>query len=424
MPSSSLASGHPLDAVVNWLNSLSTNPSPPTADQPRPAPSRPSDPPAAAPGEPSLEDVARVLCAARRFFGVAGTAFLLWKIDEVVRKNQKGTVGGALMEVALVSVLGPGLVWVTSQWGERLAKEASRHHDELVRLHERAQQEIAERKRAEGALAEANARLEARVAERTRELTRLNEALRREMSERRRAQSALVEQEKLAATGRMAAQMAHEINNPLAGIKSAYRVIRDAIPADHQDARFVGLIDKEIDRIARIVHQTLDLYRPHPEPPRRFRIDRAVQEVAILLEAPCRARGVALTVEPTPAIEAWLPEGPVHQVLFNLLENALEASPRDGHVRVAVTATDDRLSVAVSDEGPGIPAALRARIFEPFFTTKDRRGSGGGVGLGLSVSRSLVQAMGGALTFDCDRGPGTRFEVVLPLIVRDGVTVR
>src|SRR6185369_13565211 len=338
MPSSSLASGHPLDAVVNWLNSLSTNPSPPTADQPRPAPSRPSDPPAAAPGEPSLEDVVRVLCAARRFFGVAGTAFLLWKIDEVVRKNQKRTVGGALMEVALVSVLGPGLVWVTSQWGERLAKEASRHHDELVRLHERAQQEIAERKRAEGALAEANARLEARVAERTRELTRLNEALRREMSERRRAQSALVEQEKLAATGRMAAQMAHEINNPLAGIKSAYRVIRDAIPTDHQDARFVGLIDKEIDRIARIVHQTLDLYRPHPEPPRRFRIDRAVQEVAILLEAPCRARGVALTVEPTPAIEAWLPEGPVHQVLFNLLENALEASPRDGHVRVAVTA--------------------------------------------------------------------------------------
>jgi signal transduction histidine kinase len=390
-----------------------------------PSPAAGQIPTGALPVEPSLEDVVRVLCAARRFFGVAGTAFLLWKLDEVLRKNPKGALGGALMEVALVSVLGPGLVWVTSQWGERLAKEASRHHDELLGVHARAQQEIAERKRAESALGEANARLEARVGERTRELTALNEALRCEMSERQRAERALVEQEKLAATGRMAAQMAHEINNPLAGIKNAYRVIRDAIPPEHPDGRFVGLIDKEIDRIARIVHQTLDLYRPHTEPPRRLRVDRAVQEVALLLEAPCRARGVELALElPAPPPEAWLPEGPVRQVLFNLLENALEASPRGGRVTVTVTVSDEALRLAVADQGPGIPGALRARVFEPFFTTKDRGGSGGGVGLGLSVSRSLVQAMSGELTFECDQGPGTRFDVLLPLLVRDGVAVR
>jgi signal transduction histidine kinase len=91
---------------------------------------------------------------------------------------------------------------------------------------------------------------------------------------------------------------------------------------------------------------------------------------------------------------------------------------------VTVTVSDEALRLAVADQGPGIPGALRARVFEPFFTTKDRGGSGGGVGLGLSVSRSLVQAMGGELTFECDQGPGTRFDVLLPLLVRDGVAVR
>ena len=286
-------------------------------------------------GEPSLEEVVRLLGVARRFFGVAGTMFLLWKIDEVLGKKKQPTIADAVVEVGLVSVLGPALVWYASKWSERVAKEASQSHEKLVFLNKLAQQELSERKRAEAALGEANFRLETRVAERTRELTELNEALRREILERERAETALVEQEKLAATGRMAAQMAHEINNPLAGIKNAFRLLRDAIPAGHPHFRYVGLIDKEIDRIARIVHETLDLYRPHPHPARRLQVDRAVQEIASLLETPSSAAGVNLVLErPEAPVEACLPEGPLHQVLFNLIENALEASPSGGRVSI------------------------------------------------------------------------------------------
>ena len=139
------------------------------------------------PGEPSLEEVVKLLAVARRFFGFAGTAFRLWKVDEVFRRKEKATLVDAVVEVALVSVIGPGLVWATSKWGERLARQANQSHEELVLLNKLAQQEIAERVRIEAALAEANARLECRVAERTQELTELNEALKLEMTERLRA---------------------------------------------------------------------------------------------------------------------------------------------------------------------------------------------------------------------------------------------
>lgn len=122
---------------------------------------------------------------------------------------------------------------------------------------------------------------------------------RRHAEQRRRAAEQLRESErrleaaeKLAATGRMAACVAHEINNPLAGIKNAFLLIKDAVPKDHPDHRCVGQIEREIDRIARIVRQMLKLYSPEQNPARRITINEVVHDVVFMLEPICRQRDV------------------------------------------------------------------------------------------------------------------------------------
>jgi PAS domain S-box-containing protein len=226
--------------------------------------------------------------------------------------------------------------------------------------------------------------------------------------------SELREREKLATTGRMAARIAHEVNNPLAGIKNAFRLIKGAVPIDHPHVQYVSRIDKEIDRIAVIIQQMFDLYRPEQEAPCAFRFDVAIQDIVALLEPSCRQYEVqiALKMRP-PDVVVNLPEGAVRQVLFNLLVNAIEASPQGGNVEVQVESHEEHLKIEVIDQGKGIPQAIQSQVFEPFFTTKDgalRRG----LGLGLSISKSLVEAMHGRIEFRSQPETGMIFHVLLP----------
>ncbi len=110
---------------------------------------------------------------------------------------------------------------------------------------------------------------------------------------------------------------------------------------------------------------------------------------------------------------ASLPEGSLRQVLFNIFQNAIEASPRGGLIKIAATFTEDGLSISVADHGSGIPDGVGSQVFEPFFTSKGHL-PGGGLGLGLSVSKSLVEGMGGSLDFESRDGQGTVFRIVLP----------
>jgi signal transduction histidine kinase len=108
------------------------------------------------------------------------------------------------------------------------------------------------------------------------------------------------------------------------------------------------------------------------------------------------------------------PENRLRQILYNLLQNAIEASPDGGLVRVTAVIDQQQLTIAVSDQGQGIQAEVRSHIFEPFYTTKDGSTSGG-MGLGLSVCKSLVEAMNGSIDFESNPGKGTEFRIVLPL---------
>jgi len=232
---------------------------------------------------------------------------------------------------------------------------------------------------------------------------------------RQRVELALRQSEKLAATGRMAARIAHEINNPLAGIKNSFLLIKDAVGEDHPYHRYVGLIEREIERLTHIVRQMFGQYQADREMPRPLRVAAAIDDVVELLGAICRERGVLIETDAAAASEEIvLPEGLVKQILFNLLQNAIEASPPGASVRVTATVAKDGLTLTVTDQGDGIPEEVRSQVFEPFFTTKEGQKTSG-LGLGLPTSRGIAEAMGGVLEFDSSAGEGTMFRLELPV---------
>ena len=243
------------------------------------------------------------------------------------------------------------------------------------------------------------------------------QGLMHDISEIRLAQRALRESEKLAATGRMAARIAHEINNPLGGIKNSFLLIRDAVREDHPYQQYVGRIEREIERIARIVRQMFTVHRPVREGPTEFEPVEVIEDIAVLLESDCRVHEVTIDIEVRqPVATVFMEKDSLFQVLYNVLHNAIEASPKRGRVTVTVRVAGRRLSLSVADQGDGIPESVRPHLFEPFFTTKSvTRGANAGLGLGLSVSRGLVEAMGGSLSFASQTGWGTVFQIKLPL---------
>lgn len=255
-------------------------------------------------------------------------------------------------------------------------------------------------------------RLEEQLQQYADNLERLVEARAQRIYELEKQQ---VESEKLATAGRMAARIAHEINNPLAGIQGAFQLIKDAIPSTHQHYKFVARIENEIEHIARIIRQMFDLYSPEKEAVRRFQLDLAIQDILALLQVSSRERQVTIVSDTQQAtLEVAWPESLIRQVLYNLLQNAIEASPEGGVVKLTVAAEPERITITVADHGPGISAEIRSRIFEPFFTTKSGF-SKSGLGLGLSVCKSIVEAMGGTIDLTSNSGEGAVFRIIVPL---------
>jgi two-component system, sporulation sensor kinase C len=220
--------------------------------------------------------------------------------------------------------------------------------------------------------------------------------------------------EKLAALGQLAAGVAHEINNPLAGMRNAFELIKSGLSPGDEHYDLLELIDREFDRIGGIIHQMYQLYRRGPQRPATFAMDRIVGEVAYLLESVSTRRQVALHCEvPAAPVEVRLVEGEVKQILYNVIRNAIQASPQSSEVRVEIRKAEHAVLVHVADQGPGISPDVLTRIFDPFFSTKQGE-SQSGMGLGLSVSRSLIEAMGGRIEVQTAAGRGSRFTLVFP----------
>jgi hypothetical protein len=219
--------------------------------------------------------------------------------------------------------------------------------------------------------------------------------------------------EKLAALGELAAGVAHEVNNPLAGIRNAFALFKSSLDPSHEHYDLLELVDKEIERISSIVHQMYQLYRRSPSATNDLVVEKTISEVICLLDPIARRHRVEITVTPERShTRAKLPEGEFKQILFNLVRNAIQASQPQQSVAIRLDATTESIELTVDDTGCGIASDVLPHIFEPFFSTKGELKEG--MGLGLSVTRSLIESLGGEIAVETTPGEGTRFTLTLP----------
>ncbi len=227
-----------------------------------------------------------------------------------------------------------------------------------------------------------------------------------------RLERELAERERLAALGRMAATVAHEIKNPLSAIKSIAQVMREDESLRNEYERDLGLIVGETDRLSQSVTQLLSFARKESPATQPLGVDELLWSVADLFRASAREQGVVLDCHVRVEAElAGKSVSALRDALSNLLLNALQATPQGGKVELIAVAADSELLISVQDSGSGVPADLRERIWEPFFTTRQR-----GTGLGLAIVRKRVQEVGGSASLDVSRnGRGALFQLRVPL---------
>lgn len=226
--------------------------------------------------------------------------------------------------------------------------------------------------------------------------------------------------EKLAAMGTIAASVAHEINNPIAGIKNAVRLISDRAQLDDNSSHLLRLVRQEIDRVAKLLQQLNQLCRPTLALPTSISVGQVIKDVIDLVSAQCLPRAVEIQLlQQDPQLLVSMPEHEFRQIVHNLLVNAVDESAEGGRVEVEVCLDPDaqnptRLRVHVRDWGQGVAPHNLSSIFEPFFTTKvdSKRG---GTGLGLAISMSLANALQGTIHVAENSPHGAIFTLDLPL---------
>jgi signal transduction histidine kinase len=223
----------------------------------------------------------------------------------------------------------------------------------------------------------------------------------------------LIRSERLAAVGRVAAQITHEIRNPLASIGLNAELLGDELPPESDEGRrLISAISSEVDRLSEITETYLRFVRlpkPKLEPEDPGALVTAVLEFA---RAELARAGVALELRVERALpEIAADESQIRQALLNLVRNAREAMPAGGRLQVGVERDGERLRIAVADTGPGIAPEHRAKIFDPFFSTKEK-----GTGLGLALVHQIVSDHGGRIEIVDPPGGGTSFVLVLPTL--------
>jgi signal transduction histidine kinase len=238
------------------------------------------------------------------------------------------------------------------------------------------------------------------------------EELRRSMTDLAAAHEQLVRQERLAAIGQLASTIGHELRNPLGVISNAVYLLRKDFGTEPSEAasRHLVTAEREVSAATVIVSDLLEFARQRQPVLADVELVGLVDEVLMILPP---AAGIDVERDvPSVGVVARADRDMLRQVLLNLIGNAYQAMPDGGRLVVGVTAFDSALQLRVQDSGTGMDDDTQARLFEPFFTTKAR-----GVGLGLAVSKRIVEAHGGEISVDTQPGRGTEFRVLLPSIV-------
>ena len=255
--------------------------------------------------------------------------------------------------------------------------------------------------------------LRARLAELEEANLQLEEA-NRELEDRQERllvlQAELVQRDRLASAGRLLAQLAHEIRNPIASIRNCLEVLRRRTAGEPDAQEFADMAIDELLRMHELTEQMLDVHRPRDPENSSCEVTQVAQEVASLLKAgtePGKALNVSV-VSPGRAVARVAPDS-LKQVLLNLGLNAREAMQDQGPMEIVVGVGAGKVRVEVLDRGPGVPENILSRIFDPFFTTKAQVH---GVGLGLFTAEAIVRTYGGRIeAANRSDGPGARFTI-------------
>jgi two-component system NtrC family sensor kinase len=358
----------------------------------------------------------------RRVLGVIGTDLSLAEVDAQLASHQWQLLLFTGLAVVLVCTISMGFVWQVVRrpvreltagtekvaGGDLNYRLAVQSNDELGHLAASFNKMTADLERANAQVAEWTRTLEQRVAEKTSELESVY--------------ASLLVTEKMASLGKLAAAVAHEVNNPLFGILTYARLIRKELEGPENGlanrasmVEQVKTIEHEIHRCGQIMRNLLAFARQAPVEQAPQDLNVLIERAAKLVRHQCEMQSIELLF----SLEERLPEmscdgGKIQQVILVLLSNAIEAMPRGGRLEVR-SESDSGGNVArvrVRDSGTGIPPEILPRLFDPFFTTKD---TGQNTGLGLAIARGIVEQHGGTIAVSSEPRQGAEFVVTLPL---------
>ena len=362
----------------------------------------------------------------RRILGVIDADLSLATVDAQVAENQRQLLGFTGLTVVLFSLVSVIFVWVVVH---RPVREL------IAGTHEMAQGNLAHRLEVHsgdelGDLAASFNKMAADLDLAHQEVTdwawRLEERVHRKTSELRQAQDHLLASEKMAALGKLAATVAHEVNNPLSGILTYTRLTLKQLegaapesgapesPARAEMINQLRIIERESRRCGEIMRNLLTFARQAPPQREPNQLNLLVERALALVRHQLELQGVELETRMAPGLPpVFCDANQIQQVALTLLVNAVEATPRGGRVQVSTEAAGIYVRLLVRDTGVGIPPQVLPHIFEPFFTTKEDQHR---TGLGLAVARSIAEQHGATLEASSRPGEGTEFILSLPLV--------
>ncbi len=322
---------------------------------------------------------------------------LAWSAAALCLAAALGTVLARRVTLPVQRLSRAAAAVAAGEWGAEVDAAGNDEIADLGRAFARMTHEL---RRREGEIHAFNRKLQQRVEERTAELMA--------------AQDQILRTRRLAALGTLGAGLAHELNNPMTAITGYLAILKKDVLAGSAEAEMIARAQEQAARVSQVVEDLRSFADQERQiPGQRFSLPRTVEAALSLYEDRIRAAGITVTRE----VDERVPEAQgdpvqIQQVVAHLVENAINAMSAGGKLEVQLgTVEGDALRLRIADTGMGIPATIRERIFDPFFTTK---GHAGQVGLGLSVSHSIVEAHHGRIVVESEEGMGAAITVLLP----------
>lgn len=227
----------------------------------------------------------------------------------------------------------------------------------------------------------------------------------------------MLQNEKMGAIGMLAGHIAHELNNPLTGLRSLAQVLLQEAPKNENLYTDLVEIEKATARSQKIIKNLLDFSKGENQPLEFVNVDDVIERTLPMLKSALRNHRLEVDLN-SGTDKVWVEPHLLQQVVFNLINNACQAMKDAGTLTIRTNVNAEQVVIEVEDTGPGVSEELQRRIFEPFFTTKKE---GHGTGLGLSMSKSIIEKFGGIIRFSNVKPHGSCFSIVLPLNVRSKI---